>query len=65
MLLRVGVNCLQLLPLSNNWSLLISQVLAGVITYAAPNRIFRMAAFLKVVDVLRGKLKLHKPWLFF
>ena len=53
----IGVHCLQLLPFPNNWSLLISQVLAGVIIYVALNRIFRTSAFSEIVDLLRDTLR--------
>ncbi len=53
----IGVYSLQFLPFPNNWSLLISQVLAGVIIYGAMSRIFKMPAFLEIVDILRDTLK--------
>jgi len=53
----IGVHCIGLLPFPNNWTLLISQVLAGVIIYAALNRIFRTSAFSEIVDLLRDTLK--------
>jgi O-antigen/teichoic acid export membrane protein len=53
----IGIHYLQLLPFPNNWTLLISQVLAGVIIYISLNRIFRMPAFSEIVDLLRDTLK--------
>ena len=53
----IGVHCIGLLPFPNNWTLLISQVLAGVIIYVALNRIFRTSAFSEIVDLLRDTLK--------
>lgn len=55
----IGVYSLQLLQFPNNWSLLISQVLAGVIIYLALSRIFKISAFLEIVDLLRDTLKLR------
>jgi len=52
----IGVYSLQLLPFPNNWSLLISQVLAGVIIYCAMNLIFRTSAFFEIVEIVK-----HKP----
>ncbi len=52
-----GVHCLQLLPFPNNWSLLISQLLAGIFIYIAMNWIFRTSAFSEIVDLLKSTLK--------
>lgn len=59
----IGVYSLQLLPFPNMWSLLISQVLAGFIIYGAMNRIFKMPAFLEIIDLLKDTLGLRKPQL--
>jgi len=53
----IGVYCLQLLPFPNNWSLLISQVLTGVIIYGAMSLIFKMSAFLEIVEIVRNRPK--------
>lgn len=53
----IGVYCLQLLPFPNNWSLLVSQVLAGIIIYTGSAWAFGIAAFSEIVDVLRNTLK--------
>jgi O-antigen/teichoic acid export membrane protein len=52
-----GVHYLQLFAFPNNWSLLISQVLAGIIIYVVMNRIFRTSAFSGVVDFWGNTLR--------
>lgn len=61
----IAVYALQLLPFPNNWSLLVSQVLAGVIIYGAMNLIFRTSAFSEIIDLLRDMLKPHTAHLDF
>lgn len=53
----IGVCSLQLLPFPNNWSLLISQVLSGIIIYTGLAWAFGISAFSEIVDVLRDTLK--------
>jgi hypothetical protein len=53
----IGVYSLQLLPFPNNWSLLISQVLSGIIIYTGLAWAFGISAFSEIVDVLRDTLK--------
>lgn len=53
----IGVYSLQLLPFPNNWSLLITQFLAGIIIYTGLAWAFGIAAFSEIVDVLRDTLK--------
>jgi hypothetical protein len=54
----IGVYSVQLLPFLNNWSLLVSQVLAGVAIYMVLSLIFKMSAFLEIVEIVRDTLKL-------
>ena len=57
-IMGIGVYSVQLLPFPNNWSLLISQVLAGVVIYIVLSLIFKMSAFLEIVEIVRDTLKL-------
>lgn len=57
-IMGIGVYSVQLLPFPNNWSLLISQVLAGVVVYMVLSLIFKMSAFLEIVEIVRDTLKL-------
>jgi len=60
----ISIHFLQWFPFPNNWSLLISQVLVGILVYAAMNWMFRMPAFVEVIDISRGKLAMSRLWLF-
>lgn len=61
----IGVYCLQLLPFPNMWSLLISQVVVGILIYLGSSWAFRVSGFVEVIDILGDKLKLRKPRLVF
>ncbi|HUU20550.1 MAG TPA: lipopolysaccharide biosynthesis protein [Sedimentisphaerales bacterium] len=53
----VCVYSLRLFPFPNNWSLLISQVLAGVVVYGAMNLIFKMPEFIEIFSLLNDIAK--------
>jgi len=59
----VVVYSLQWFRFLNDYTLLISQVLVGMFIYATMSWTFRMPAFVEVIDISRGKLKLCKLWL--
>ncbi|MBW8042186.1 MAG: lipopolysaccharide biosynthesis protein [Planctomycetes bacterium] len=63
MVMGMGVYSIQWFRFPNNCTLLISQVLIGILIYTAINWIFRMPAFVEIIDISRGKLKLSKLWL--
>jgi len=63
MVMGIGVHLIRWFRFPNNCTLLISQVLIGILIYTATNWIFRMPAFVEVIDISRGKLKLSKLWL--
>ena len=63
MVMGIGVYSVQWFPFPNNLALLASQVLAGISIYAIIGWAFRMPAFVEVIDISRGKLKLSKLWL--
>jgi O-antigen/teichoic acid export membrane protein len=53
----IGVHCLQLFPFPNNWSLLISQILAGILIYISMNWVFRIPTLFEIIDLLKDALK--------
>lgn len=61
----IGVYSLEGLRFPNNWTLLISQIVAGVIIYLALSRIFKMHAFVEIADILRNISKSRMPQLGF
>ena len=63
MVMGIGVYLIRWFRFPNNCTLLISQVLVGVFIYTATSWIFRIPAFVEVIDVSRDKLKLSKLWL--
>ena len=63
MVMGIGVYSIQSFRFHNNYTLLISQVLAGMFIYAVISWVFRMPAFVEVINISRGKLKLSKLWL--
>jgi len=64
MVMGIGVYSIRWFRFPNSWTLLISQVLVGVFIYTVMSWIFRMPAFVEVIDISRGKPKLSKLWLY-
>lgn len=62
MVMGIDVYSIQWFRFPNNLALLISQVLVGILIYAAIGWALRMPAFVEVVDISRSKLKLCKAW---
>jgi len=60
MVMGIGVYLIRWFRFPNNCTLLISQVLVGILIYTAISWIFRMTAFVEVIDISRSKLKLCK-----
>ena len=63
MVMGIGVYSIRWFRFSNNCILLISQVLVGIFIYAFMSWIFKMPAFVEVIDISRDKLKLSRLWL--
>ena len=57
------VYCLQFFPFPNNWGLLISQILAGIVIYTGLSWGLRMPALSEIIGVLRGKVRQRVPQL--
>jgi uncharacterized membrane protein (DUF4010 family) len=47
-----------LLPFPNHWSMLLVQVVIGIVTYVSLCRLFRLTAFMEILQVGRGKMPL-------
>jgi O-antigen/teichoic acid export membrane protein len=60
MVMGIGVYTIRWFRFPNNCTLLISQVLVGMFIYAVISWAFRMPAFVEVIDISRGKIKLSK-----
>ena len=56
----IGVYAIRWFRFPNNCALLISQVLVGMFIYAVISWLFRMPAFVEVIDISRGKIRLSK-----
>jgi O-antigen/teichoic acid export membrane protein len=57
----ICVYCLRLFPFPNYWSLLISQIITGIIIYGGLNLLFGTLAFSEVVEFLKNVPKPRTP----
>jgi len=62
MVMGISIYSIQWFRFPNNISLLASQILVGVFIYTVIGWSFRLPAFVEVVDISKGKLKLHRLW---
>jgi O-antigen/teichoic acid export membrane protein len=60
----ISVYSIKWFPFPNNLALLATQVLVGFSVYTAMGCVFKMPAFIEIIDISRSKLKFRKLWQF-